>query len=170
MTIPSDDILIRLLNIAADLIHRIDAVNEFVPKKEPSEEEFRKTMEDAGCKWDDDGNLLVPIDGTLTFPPLEGSEKAVNDLFGSPSEIHDLVLDCLGVPADNTIEFSDNDPNATWPDGCFCRDYYQEQIDVANKTRRYKQAITRIRKGLKRGICTPIRIFQVRGIIGKKTL
>jgi hypothetical protein len=39
----------------------------------------------------------------------------------------DLILDLLGVPADNTCDF-DYCTVPVWPLGCFCRDWWYEQM------------------------------------------
>lgn len=80
----------------------------------------------------DDGILarLLEMDASHD-KKVEQLEKAIGT-YGANlylDELLDIVLDALGVPADNTVETDACDiANATgeWPEGSYCRDFWYD--------------------------------------------
>lgn len=53
-----------------------------------------------------------------------GASDANIDLDIGFCDLMDIALDIIGIPQDNTIEYSDEIyASTTWPEGAFCRDY-----------------------------------------------
>ena len=121
----NDDILIRLLNIAQD-IHDAD---ELLDQLSPAVTE-------------EQGIAIVQHMNEPDYCPPKVRDPA--------SDIETIVLDLIGIPADNSSEYEHlgllNDLDDDDPEGLFCRDWCHNQFYVAGESRRFKQAIARIRK------------------------
>ena len=139
----NDDILIRLLNIAQDIDDGIERV-----------EELSGILDPIGV--DGANQLAAYFQEHHRIPPPEPLEVAAENVRGQVTIISDLVLDLMGVPPDNTKECVKLgilpqviiDEDFEWPDAAFSRDWCQEQFFVAAETRRFKQAIARIRRAM----------------------
>jgi hypothetical protein len=133
-----DAILIRLLNVAQDIHDALDRVEANAPEgvdtsNRPATPAFIAHLRQFG-----------------ECPPLPPFGQSLEDAHGPAEAIEDIVLDLMGVPADNSDQF-DQPINGDEPDppGLFCRDWCYEQIFVARESRRFKQAIARIRTAMR---------------------
>ena len=139
----SDEVLIRLLEIARDIDNGVEVVEEMTGVLAPMTEAEGRAMVDHTCVF---GRM----------PELTGLPAHTDRLRGQSYAIASVVLDLLGVPSDNTVEYDrlgllPVTDVEEWPKGCFCRDWCMSQIWTAQETGRFKAAIGRIRRAVAAG-------------------
>ncbi len=116
----SDEVLLRLLNIAADIIAAHDRIEQVSPPE--LETSGRSATPEWIARWDELGRP----------PELPPFGRALEDSQQPATDIENLVLDLMGVPPESKS---------------FCRDWCDDQLFVAAEgRRRFKAALRRIRK------------------------